>query len=81
MREKVEIEEINKWLNKLEPLVDKIEVMDAKGEEMLTNMKAYISDSKHFMGTGDLVRSFEAIVWAWSIFELCQELGLFLVEH
>jgi len=39
-------------------------------------MKAYISDSKHFLKEGDYVRSFEAIVWAWAIYEICKELNV-----
>ncbi|MDD5416539.1 MAG: DUF357 domain-containing protein [Candidatus Aenigmarchaeota archaeon] len=70
-------EEIEKWLNKIESIVDKIEVNDTKGEQMYTNMKAYISDCKHFLKEGDFVRSFEAVVWAWAIYEICLELGVF----
>ncbi len=80
MRDRVEIEEIEKWLNRIEGVVDKIEIFDSKGEELLANMKAYISDCKHFRDQGDLVRSFEAVVWAWAIFELAQEMEKFLVN-
>jgi len=75
------IEEIDKMLNKIEPLVDNIEVNDEKGKEMLTNMKAYISDSKHFKEKGNLVKSFESIVWAWAILEICRDLGLFKIKR
>jgi len=77
MNDKVTIEEIEKWRGKLEPLVKNI-VSD--NSEMLINMKAYVSDSKHFQKNGDLVRSFEAIVWAWSIYEICTNLGIFRVN-
>ena len=80
MRDKVEIDEIEKWLNKIEEIVPKIDILDPKGQDLFTNMEAYISDCKHFREQGDLVRSFEAVVWAWSIFELCQELGIFVVK-
>ncbi len=69
--------EVEKWLDKVEPLVEQIQITDEKGEEMMENMKAYISDSKHFLGEGDLVRAFEAIVWAWAILEICTQLGIF----
>jgi uncharacterized protein len=72
-------EETIKMLNKIEPMVDGIETKDAKGEEMLTNMKAYISDSKHFLKVKDLVRAFECSVWAWAILELCEELEVFKI--
>ena len=74
-------EETIKMLEKIEPLIDKIEVNDEKGEEMLENMKAYIADSKHFLGKENYLKSFEAIVWAWAILEICEELGIFKVER
>ena len=73
--------EIIKMLEKIEPLIDKIEVKDDKGEEMLVNIKAYISDSKHFLGDENYLKSFEAVVWAWAILEICEELGIFKVER
>jgi len=74
-------QEINKMLEKIEPLVNRIEVNDERGERMLTNMKAYISDSKHFLENGNLVKSFESIVWAWAILEICEELEVFKIQR
>lgn len=74
-------DETVKMLEKIEPLVDKIEVKDEKGEEMLENMKAYISDSKHFLGKENYLKSFESIVWAWAILEICEEFGVFEIER
>ena len=51
-------------------------VSDGKTENEMENLKAYISDSKHFFENGDLVRSFEAIVFAWGIWETLLNLGL-----
>jgi hypothetical protein len=73
--------EIVKMIEKIEPLIGRIEVKDDKGEEMLVNMKAYISDSKHFLGDGNYLKSFEAIVWAWAILEICEELDIFKIER
>lgn len=81
MNENVTVEEINKWLGKIEEIVDKIEVVEPRGQGWYTNMKAYIEDSKHFRDEGDLVRGFEAVVWAWAIFEICTDLGIFTVEQ
>ena len=81
MRDKVELQEIDKWLKKIEDIIPKIEVNDPRGESLFTNMKAYISDCKHFRDEGDFVRSFEAVVWAWAIFEICRDLGVFSVEQ
>jgi hypothetical protein len=74
-------EEIEKMTREIEPLIKKIRVKDDKGEEMLTNMKAYISDSKHFLKAGNEIKSFEAIVWAWAILEICEELDVFRIER
>jgi uncharacterized protein len=73
-------EEILKWTEKIKPIVSKLKAKDDKGQQMLTNLKAYISDSKHFMKQGDYVRSFEAIVWAWAIYEICEELDVLVKE-
>ena len=74
-------EETLKMIEKIEPLVGKIEVKGEKGEEMLKNMKAYISDSKHFLGNDNELKAFEAIVWAWAILEICEELDVFKIER
>ncbi len=80
MHDHITKEEIEKWLAKLEPLVPRIEVHDPKGEAFLTNIRAYVADSRHFMENGDMVRSFEAMVWAWSLWETCAELGLLAIQ-
>lgn len=74
-------DETLKMIEKIKPLVEKIEVKDDKGEEMLENMKAYIEDSKHFLGKENYVKAFEAIVFAYGILETCEELGVFKVER
>jgi hypothetical protein len=68
-------------IEKIEPLIGRIEIKDDRGEEMLVNMKAYISDSKHFLGDENYLKSFEAIVWAWAILEICEELDIFKIER
>jgi len=74
-------EETIKMLEKIEPLVDKIEVNGEKGDEMLENMKAYISDSRHFLGENNFLKAFEAAVWAWAILEICEELDVFKIRR
>lgn len=80
MHDQITREEIEKWTEKIEPILESIEICDNRGEEMLSNMKAYIADSKHFLEKGDFVKSFEAMVWSWAIFEICLELEIFRVE-
>lgn len=69
--------ETEKWLMKIECI--KIEANSEKGKSMLQNMKAYIADSKHFLEKNDFIKAFEAVVWAWSIYELCRDLGIFKI--
>ncbi|HIE41471.1 MAG TPA: DUF357 domain-containing protein [Candidatus Aenigmarchaeota archaeon] len=65
--------ETEKWLKKIENL--KIIAKNDKGEEFKNNIEAYIHDSKYFLKRGDLIRAFEAIVWAWAFFEILKELN------
>jgi hypothetical protein len=75
--DRISKQEIEKWRSKINEVINEIKPVDKKSEEMLKNMKAYVSDSNFFEEKGDLVRSFESILWAWAIFEICQELKLF----
>jgi hypothetical protein len=81
MHDRITQQDVEKWLAKLEPLILHMEVQDAKGEAFLTNIKAYVSDSRHFLEKGDLVRAFEAMIWAWSLWETCAELGLLALQE
>lgn len=69
--------ETEKWLKKIQADRKKIRLADKSKENMLKNMDAYMSDSEHFLKKGDLIRSFEAVIWSWSILELGLELGIF----
>jgi hypothetical protein len=68
------ISETQKWLKKIESI--KIKPKTDKGKEYKTNIEAYISDSKHFLGKKDYVRAFEAVIWAWAFLEISKDLKL-----
>ncbi|UCG95947.1 MAG: DUF357 domain-containing protein [archaeon] len=68
--------EIKKWMVKLEKAVDQTKAIDRKGFDFLTNIRAYQSDSLHFYHKDDLVRSFEALIWAWAYCEIGREMGI-----
>jgi len=68
--------EIKKWTRKLGETVDGTRALDRKGFDFLTNIKAYQSDSLHFYQKGDLVRCFEALIWAWAYCEIGRETGI-----
>jgi hypothetical protein len=74
-------EEIREMTEKIEEMIERVEVVDNRGVEMFTNMNAYVSDSKHFLKAKNLIKSFEAIVWAWAILEICDELEIFKIER
>ena len=70
--------ETRKWLAKLERDFAKAKIPRQTKEvrEQLTNIKAYMSDCTHFLEKGDLVRAFEAAIYAWGIFETLERLDL-----
>ncbi len=70
--------ETSKWMNKLDNL--KIKLKNPKKHDFLTNINAYISDSKYFLEKGDFVRAFEAIIWAWAWIEIGEKEGFLEVE-
>ncbi len=55
--------------------------IDASHSSYLKNIDAYISDSEHFLGKGDLIKAFEAVVWSWSWIEILEELGIIKTEN
>ena len=62
--------EIDKWLPKAKAEVAKIKKVQDK--EFLVNINAYIKDTEYFLEKGDLIKSFEAVVWAWAWLEIGQ---------
>ena len=69
-------QETEKWLAKIRERRKTLQLKDELRAEYLKNMYAYISDSQHFLDKGDLIRSFEAVIWAWSILTLGLEFGV-----
>ncbi len=67
--------EIGKWSKRLDESLSKARPADDSGAKMLQNIRAYRKDSEHFMERGDLVRSFECLIWAWAILELGRDFG------
>ncbi|MBU3957744.1 MAG: DUF357 domain-containing protein [Nanoarchaeota archaeon] len=69
--------ETEKWLGRLETELPGVKPEGGSAKKHFENMKAYVSDSRHFLLKKDFIRAFECAVWAWSIYELCAELGMF----
>lgn len=68
--------EIRKWTTKLDQALSVGHAIDERGKKMLGNIRAYREDSKHFRERGDLIKSFECLIWAWALLEVGRELGL-----
>lgn len=68
--------ETNKWLHRIEKEIKNIKPPDERGREFLENILAYIKDSRYFLAKGDLVRSFEAVIWSWAIYDTAKKLKL-----
>ncbi len=70
-------QETKKWLLRLENETKNIHPKNTKDvKSSIKNMHAYIKDCKYFLEIGDLIRAFEAIVYAWGIFETLLTLKL-----
>ena len=61
-----------KWQKKAQDLYGKV----SGDREFLENISAYIRDSQYFLEKGDLIRAFEAVIWAWAWMEIGLEKGL-----
>ena len=70
--------ETEKWLSKLRKERKSLRIIseDSKVRACLKNLDAYIKDTSHFLEKGDLVRAFEAVIYAWGILETLEHLGL-----
>jgi len=68
-------EEIKKWTTKLDDALCTAKVRNNRGNKMLSNIRAYRKDSGHFLERGDLIKSFECLIWAWALLEVGKELG------
>ena len=55
-----------KWLEKAEVLFCQV----SGDEHFLENASAYILDSRYFLEKKDLIRAFEAVIWAWAWMEI-----------
>lgn len=68
--------ETQKWLGKLLKEAKGLKAKDMKAAAQIENMEAYISDCSHFQKQGDWIRAFEAVIYAWGIYETLKHLGL-----
>ncbi|HID43782.1 MAG TPA: DUF357 domain-containing protein [Archaeoglobaceae archaeon] len=58
-----------KWLERIEAEKSNI-IAKKSNEDFMRNIEAYIADSRYFLNKSDLIRAFEAVVWAWAWLEI-----------
>jgi hypothetical protein len=61
-----------KWQKKAQDLYENV----SGDREFLENIFAYIRDCQYFLEKDDLIRAFEAVIWAWAWMEIGLEKGL-----
>ncbi|NOX71729.1 MAG: DUF357 domain-containing protein [Candidatus Micrarchaeota archaeon] len=69
-------EQTEKWTKRIREEMENVTLENEDRKDFLDNINAYIQDSGYFLEKGDLVRSFEAIVWAWSWLEIGMHEGV-----
>jgi len=68
--------ETEKWLARIEEKTKNIKPINSRAKWAMENIQAYIADCKHFQKKGDLVNAFEAVVYAYGIYETALHCGL-----
>ena len=65
--------ETRKWLAKIENETKDMKPAGdfdkTKLDPVIENIHAYIKDCKHFLEKRDLINAFEAVIYAWGIYE------------
>jgi len=61
-----------KWQKKAQDLLENV----CGDDEFLENVSAYIRDCQYFIEKDDLIRAFEAVIWAWAWMEIGLQKGL-----
>ncbi len=72
--------ETEKWLLRAEEALEAVSARGEEGERFRINVAAYLSDSRHFLAKGDLLRAFEAVIWAWAWIEIGQDVEMLIQE-
>ncbi len=73
------VEETNKWLAKLEGEMKNARASEKykkPAEEIMENIRAYISDCRHFLEKKDFLNAYEAVVYAWGMYEVASRMKI-----
>jgi len=72
--------ETEKWLRRAEEARERASPRGEEGEGFSANIDAYLSDCRYFLDQGDLIRGFEAVIWAWAWIEIGERVGILVLE-
>lgn len=70
--------ETEKWLLKAEEAMETVSARGDEGDRFLANVAAYLSDCRYFLEKGDLIRAFEAVIWAWAWIEIGEDVAILI---
>lgn len=70
------VSETEKWKERIENEIKVVNQKTKKSKELMKNIEAYIKDSSYFLSKKDYIRAFEAIIWAWALFETGKSEGI-----
>ena len=73
--------ESEKEIKRISKVLENLEILDSKGDEILELIKAYNTDSKHFFKEKKFLQTFEAAVICWAYVDVGLHLGIFKVPE
>ncbi|MDI6859633.1 MAG: DUF357 domain-containing protein [Methanocellales archaeon] len=62
--------EIETWTSRLDGVLPLTKPSEDDGKALLKDIQAYRKDSEYFLEKGDLIKSFECLIWAWALLEI-----------
>jgi hypothetical protein len=74
--EKELVRQTEKMLGDIKKKRKKLKLVDKSKESIVKNLDAYISDTQHFIDKKDIIRAYEAVVYAWGILETMEHAGI-----
>jgi hypothetical protein len=73
--------EAEKEIRRMDGILEKLEVIDSKGEKILELVEAYNKDLKHFFKEKKFLQAFEAAVICWAYVDVGLHLKIFKVPE
>jgi len=77
MNKVISEEHLDKYIALTTKAIDKVKIVNKKGEDMLDMATRYLSDAKHFKDKNDYVNSFACINYAHGWLDAGARLGFF----